>query len=123
MTRNGGFDCFESTDGRDLYFTRGSNDGGLWRIPVAGGPEVAVSPVVRQAHWGLTAHGIAFQDADQRVSILDLPSGRVARFALAGQPGDPQYGFTITRDGRRAIYAQSEPATSELIMLEGRLFR
>jgi hypothetical protein len=87
------------------------------------GPEEAICPLVRQWHWGLTAHGIAFQDADQRVSILDLPSGRVARFAPAGQRGDPLFGLTITRDGRRAIYAESEAASSELIMLEGRLFR
>jgi hypothetical protein len=87
------------------------------------GPEEAICPLVRQARWGLTAHGIAFQDADQRLSILDLPSGRMARFAPAGQRGDPLFGLTITRDGRRAIYAESEAASSELIMLEGRLFR
>jgi hypothetical protein len=47
----------------------------------------------------------------------------VARFASAGQRDDARFGFTITRAGRRAIYAQTEAASSELIMLEGRLLR
>ena len=42
---------------------------------------------------------------------------------LAGHRGDPRFGLTITHDDRRAIYVESEAANSELIMLEGRLFR
>ncbi len=92
--------------------------------PSRGGwPRGGDLPLVRQSAWSLTDRGVAFLDPDQRLSILDLASGAVARFAPAGHRRDPRFGLTITRDGKRAIYVESEPANSELIMLEGRLFR
>jgi hypothetical protein len=123
VTRNGGFDSSESPDGRDLYFTKGVNEPGLWRIPATGGREEAIFPLVRQGGWRLTARGVAFLDPDNWLAILDLPSGRVEQLARAGHRGDANFGLAITRDGTRAIYVESEPANSELIMLEGRLFR
>jgi hypothetical protein len=37
VTRQGGFEGFESPDGKYFYYAKGRDIPGIWRIPVAGG--------------------------------------------------------------------------------------
>ena len=42
VTRTGGFEAFESPDGKLLYYTKGRQTPGLWSMPVGGGEETRV---------------------------------------------------------------------------------
>ena len=60
-TEHGGGAGFESADRKYLYFTSTSGSGPLFRMPVAGGPEVEVAPKV--LYWGsfsITGKGGSF---------------------------------------------------------------
>src|SRR5437763_10181118 len=61
VTKQGGFEGFESADGKYFYYAKGRAVPGIWRVPVAGGEE----SLVRDQHqaglwryWALTAKGI-----------------------------------------------------------------
>jgi Tol biopolymer transport system component/DNA-binding winged helix-turn-helix (wHTH) protein len=41
ITKQGGFGGFESPDGKYFYYSKSERGSGVWRIPVAGGPERA----------------------------------------------------------------------------------
>ncbi len=70
VTRNGGFDGFESADGKYLYFVKW-NTAGIFRIPIAGGPEVQVlkkyPPPLAWAYWVLVEDGIYFVELESIV--------------------------------------------------------
>jgi hypothetical protein len=124
ITRGGGFDSFESSDGRFLYYTKGIKDLGLWRMPVPGGSEKLVCPLVRQMAWGLTERGVIFLDPEMRITFLDPATGRVEPLSdVGGHLGDPMSGLAVNAKGTQVIYVESEHSNSEMIMLEGSLFR
>ena len=63
VTRNGGFDCAESTDGQWLYYTRERGVAAIWRMPVAGGEETLVFDYRPNGHsrmWAVRNGGIYF---------------------------------------------------------------
>ncbi|HEY1575864.1 MAG TPA: winged helix-turn-helix domain-containing protein [Terracidiphilus sp.] len=67
MTRQGGFDAFESYDGKTIYYTRFS-EAGIWKLPSTGGAEtivVAGRPQVGfWGHYAVTTTGIYFLNDD-----------------------------------------------------------
>ena len=52
VTLNGSASAQESFDGRDLYFSKGDLKPGLWRQPLAGGPEEEIVPQLSMNMWG-----------------------------------------------------------------------
>jgi Tol biopolymer transport system component/DNA-binding winged helix-turn-helix (wHTH) protein len=66
LTMNGGFAALPSLDGKYLYYAKGRDLNGLWRIPVDGGDEVSILPEVPPSGWGyfaVTPEGIYYPDA------------------------------------------------------------
>ena len=62
VTRRGGFEALESSDGRVLYFTK-TDDGkeGLWSMPVSGGEEVqVVDAVIAARAFAIVPGGIYY---------------------------------------------------------------
>lgn len=57
MTVHGGYEGFESPDGRWLYFAKDRRNAGLWRIPVDGGAEEPVAAGVREGWWAAAENG------------------------------------------------------------------
>src|SRR4051812_28623584 len=55
MTKNGSFAAFESTGGKDLYY---SNISGLWRTPAAGGSEIRLSESIYGDNFAPTQQGV-----------------------------------------------------------------
>src|SRR5215472_12910933 len=51
ITRRGGFEAFETEDGRFLLYSRGRETPGIWRVPAAGGEEVLVSDRDQVGYW------------------------------------------------------------------------
>ncbi len=123
VTKQGGFAPIESTDGKTLYYAKGQNVPGLWRVPVQGGAE---TPVLEQlgaglwGYWSLTAEGIYFYDtgtkaieffsfATQKVTQIFKPEKEALRF----NPG-----FAVSPDGRWILYAQLDQVTRDIMLVE-----
>jgi Tol biopolymer transport system component len=51
VTKQGGFEAFESLDGKLLYYTKGRGPGGIWQMPVAGGEEGQVPELLQAGYW------------------------------------------------------------------------
>ena len=66
ITHKGGFTPLPSPDGKYLYYAKGRDVPGLWRVPVDGGEEVKMLEGPPMGGWGyyaLTKDGIYYPDA------------------------------------------------------------
>jgi Tol biopolymer transport system component/serine/threonine protein kinase len=126
VTRQGGFESFESADGKLLYYTKGRGPGGIWQMPVAGGEERQVPELLDAGYWRYWAvldNGIYFvapvattraalkyfNFATRRVMQL----GVLERDPLKGPPG-----LTVSPDGRWVLYAQVDQSISDIMLVE-----
>jgi Tol biopolymer transport system component/DNA-binding winged helix-turn-helix (wHTH) protein len=65
ITRRGGFTALPSLDGKYLYYAKGRDVPGLWRVPVEGGEEVKMFDAPPVGGWGyfaVTTDGIYYPD-------------------------------------------------------------
>jgi dipeptidyl aminopeptidase/acylaminoacyl peptidase len=65
ITRRGGFAALPSRDGKYLYYAKGRDVPGLWRVPVDGGEEVKLfdgPPVGGWGYFSVTADGIYYPE-------------------------------------------------------------
>ncbi|HEU0185747.1 MAG TPA: winged helix-turn-helix domain-containing protein [Blastocatellia bacterium] len=126
VTKQGGFDNVESPDGQYLYYAKGRGESGIWRIPVAGGPETPVldhhqAGLTRQ--WAVTPQGIWFvtSEAAKRplIEFYSFGAGRVTIAATLEKPLPPGIsGLTISPDGRRLIWTQMDQVNSDITLAE-----
>jgi Tol biopolymer transport system component len=126
ITRNGGYEAYESPDGKDLYYAKPQGTEGIWRVPVQSGSEVQVIDHGRQVSWAMTDRGIALLDhlakprpkvefftfPPHQPDVGYLPSG----VKLAPAPA-PQ--FSLSRDGRWMVYVNYDLWGSDVHMLQG----
>jgi len=66
VTRDGGFEAYETLDGKYLYYTKEYLTAGVWRVPVTGGDEEQIpelDPVVNHRYWEMAERGIYFVDS------------------------------------------------------------
>lgn len=56
VNRNGGYEAFEATDSKTLYYTK--REPGIWRIPPGGGEETRVLEQGIWGNWALLEQGI-----------------------------------------------------------------
>jgi Tol biopolymer transport system component len=126
LTHGGGFQPFESPDGAFIYYSRGQNGHGIWRIPAAGGEETAVLPDVPVELWGdwaIAAGGVYYAEArpDGKYAIWHYdPATKTKRLVcpINGLPVPFDSGLTVSSDERWLLYARADRAGSEVMLLE-----
>ncbi len=120
VTKNGGAVAFESTDGSDLYYTKGQ---GLWKVPVKGGGEVQVlrsllgnafAPVKRGIYF---AQASAAPDGRVHINLLDFTTHAVKPIT------DLSVTFfsneiSVSPDEQYLLADQADRDTSELMIVE-----
>jgi len=118
VTTDGGYAAVESADGQSLFVTR-LDRVGLWRRPLAGGPETLVTDKVlaeQWPNWGLYDRGVYFvtwpDDGDPRLEVIE--SGSVRPRAVARLPEFAWSGIAVSRDGARVIFAHADRHTSNI---------
>jgi Tol biopolymer transport system component len=123
VTREGGVFCFESFDGRTLYYQRSMN-GALLARPTAGGEEGAIRSCVVSWAWAVGPRGLYYEDcgvadaADSPLRALryrDDATGRERSAATLETDGIE--GLSVSPDGRTLVYGRSK-ATSDILMIE-----
>ena len=129
MTRNGGFEPKQSSDGRYLFYLDRypqrvaiNRTARLMRQPVAGGEEELVLERVRPFAWSVTNTGIVFVTREHDFDAMDVyrfSDQRVTRLGkLAFRLPATFDQMTVSRDGRWALATQMVQLDSDLMMLD-----
>lgn len=141
VTKNGGWEAQDSPDGKLLYvvkesadknraqdYIRGGTPGGLWSLPVDGGPDTLLIPSVPHGYWSVTNRGIFFVDFSvpqdspdpKPVRFFDFATRRITQVASIEKR--VQWGamnFSVTADGRRMLWAQIDHESADIMLVQG----
>jgi Tol biopolymer transport system component/DNA-binding winged helix-turn-helix (wHTH) protein len=124
VTRHEGFLAIESYDGKTLYYSK-FEGGGLWSMPVTGGPEELVTPALHRGYWGhfaVTDAGIYLLevDATPRPTLM-FYSFENHKLTPVLQMEEHPYPWvadlSASRDGLTLLFAQWTPQ-SQIDMVE-----
>lgn len=126
VTRQGGFEGFESPDGKYFYYAKGRRAAGIWRVPVEGGEETLVLDHHRAGYWrywAVTEQGIYFATAEvpkhPLLEFFDFASGKVTLIATLEKQIHPAiWGLTVSPDSRAVLYLQYDQRGSDIMLME-----
>jgi Tol biopolymer transport system component/DNA-binding winged helix-turn-helix (wHTH) protein len=138
VTRNGGFNAYESRDSKYLYFAKGREKPGLWRVSLVAGANATEMPVLAAVQswgsWALATDGIYFVAADGpepnakvRLKFFDLSTGRTRELAILerspvfsafGSFVQSLDGLTLSPDELHLVYAQIDQHGSDIMLVE-----
>jgi Tol biopolymer transport system component len=127
VTSHGGFEGFESLDGRHFYYAKGRDIPGIWRIAVGGGEE---TPVLDHhgaglwRSWAVTEQGIYFATAETPnrpiIEFFSFATRQVTPIATIDKPISSRVaGLSASRDGRWIVYTQIDHQNSDIMLMEG----
>ena len=126
VTKHGGFAAFESRDGKFVYYAKGVETDGIWKVAVDGGEEVEVLGFPRAGFWGywaLVEGGIYFVDTDIRpqpaLKFLLFSRNQVEHVAALDRwPVRLEPGIGVSPDGNWILYTQEDQRTGDIILVE-----
>jgi Tol biopolymer transport system component/DNA-binding winged helix-turn-helix (wHTH) protein len=75
LTRGGGYQAFESPDGKLVFYAKERFGPGIWSVPAGGGPEVPVLQAAWHNAWAVDKSGIYYIDYD-RADSSTVPVNR-----------------------------------------------
>ncbi|HEY6991099.1 MAG TPA: winged helix-turn-helix domain-containing protein [Bryobacteraceae bacterium] len=114
ISKNANPVAFESPDGKTLYVGDLTE---LWKMPAGGGEETRIWDSLYGGSFSPAKDGVyIIDDRDLHLKMLD-PQGTVVR-TIAPVPGPARPGISVSTDERRAIYAKSDYAAGELMLVE-----
>ena len=123
VTRQGGYECQASPDGKLLYYTKGA--GSLWTVPVNGGDETPLIESVLLGCWTAGRKGIYFVEAatgpraGRPVKLYQYGTGRITQLAvLEGQVDSGRRMLAISPDDRWLLWSRTDLANSDLVLIE-----
>lgn len=124
LTRLGGFAALESEDGQWLYYAKGRDQPGIWRMPITAGQELAIVPGLQPGYWGywtLDANYVYFLASPSPEKYLlnrySTATKEVETLATIPKPvpfGDS--GLSVS-DGRSFLYPQVDHAQSNIMLV------
>lgn len=124
VTKAGGYEPFESPDGKLVFYSKLQTPG-IWSVPVEGGQEVLVLEKASESMWAVARDGICFLDwkdalhpvmqfynfRNRRSTVVyEFPRGTL--FDLSGT------NFSVSPDERWILYTQLDQAGSNLVLVE-----
>jgi Tol biopolymer transport system component len=125
VTSSGGFEAFASPDGQYLYYTKGRETAGMWRMPVEGGPETFIpelKAVVRHRYWCGARDGIYFLDLSREpfLKFYSFSTRTVRPLVPAPLPPVPRFrGLAVSPDRRYFLYMQYDVRRSAIMLVDG----
>ena len=122
VTHHGGFEGFETFDGKYFYFVRKLGSPGIWRLPVAGGeeellPELASVNPFRS--WAMARDGIYYAESSRKPELKFFRFRDRKTFAVADLPQPPQEserGLSVSPDGSLIVYVQLDSVRNEILI-------
>jgi Tol biopolymer transport system component/DNA-binding winged helix-turn-helix (wHTH) protein len=126
VTQHGGFEGFESPDGKYFYYSKVRAMPGIWRVPVAGGEESLVLDHHQAGlwrYWALTEKGIYFATAQilshPVVEYYSFEDSKIIPVAKLDKPlfkTDP--GLAISPDGQLILIVKMDQSGSDIMLME-----
>jgi hypothetical protein len=124
VNTKGGFQAFESLDGKWVYYAK-ENAPGIWKVAVDGGETTRVLEQGVVGGWSLTDQGICFLSNDPGgpmfhfFGFAEQKASLLRKFPKeTGVVCDGDNELSATADGRRIIYTQSDQLASDLMLVE-----
>lgn len=127
VTTKGGFRPLESSDSKFVYYVKGNDVAGIWRVPNGGGEERLILDHLRpdlSGDWAVTGDGICFLRFDQygdregALWFYDFATHRVKEIAKLGRHHILGEGFTVSADGRSILYSVWEHPGGDVMLVE-----
>jgi Tol biopolymer transport system component len=129
VTWDGGYNPFESADGKYLYFSKAPAKPGVWRRCLDSANGAREEPVLERVEqwnwWTLSPYGIYFfQRVEQptqtrqttiALEFFNLQSSRISRLTLLRKPVGP---LALSPDGSRLVYTQIDRLDRDLMLVE-----
>ena len=119
-------DAFLSPDGQSIYFTKGYETPGIWRMPISGAREPELIPgsqaIVNYRYWDVAGDTAYFADIGPETFLrsLDLKTGLTRTlFPLRGQFFLGPRGFAISPDRKSALFVKLDTLIGDIRMIEG----
>jgi len=122
ITKNGGYQALESSDGRYLYFVK--REPGIWRKDVRAGEETLVLEQARYGQWALLKDGICFigsQDSQRHsIEFFNFASGKVSQLTSLRKTTNTSGGpnLAASADGRWILYWQADQIDNDIMLVE-----
>lgn len=127
VTKSGGFAALPSLDGKYLYYSKGRDLPGLWRVPVNGGDEVELLSGLPPSAWGyvaVTSDGIYYPDipagAKGGLFFYDFAT-RKSSPAFIGDKEQPDNGapaLAVSPDGRNLLIVFQDQPLVYIMLVE-----
>jgi serine/threonine protein kinase/dipeptidyl aminopeptidase/acylaminoacyl peptidase len=128
LTRHGGFEGFESMDGKYLYHSKSEEHSGIWRMDLSNGSEAPVpelSGTGDYRQWALGGTGIFFVPYDEAfrkdaaVRFFDFATRRIVRVATVGKLNTAGPGaLAVSRDETRLLYVHMDRDNRNIMLVE-----
>jgi Tol biopolymer transport system component/tRNA A-37 threonylcarbamoyl transferase component Bud32 len=125
VTQQGGFEAFESADGKSLYYTNrfDLNSTSIWQMPVTGGAEIRFLDQVHQGYWVVLEQGIYFLNTktSPQTTIEFFSFATKQRTQLAIIEKELVWavpGFAVSPDGRWMLLSMTDQNESDIMLLE-----
>ncbi|PYV25321.1 MAG: hypothetical protein DMG24_09330 [Acidobacteria bacterium] len=123
VTKQGGFEAFESADRRLLYYCKSFGVQGVWKIPVEGGEEVRVLDQGGLFGWALVSHGICLINPGATPATIDFfefASKRLKHLTAVdlGPSANAGSGFAVSPDGKWVLYTRVDQLDSDIMLVE-----
>ncbi len=132
VTQDGGFECFESLDGKQLFYTKGwSTLPGIWSMPTEAGKEAALPELalVRTGHWSIADNGIYFVDFGNSpvtappgpvpLRFYDFKTHRVSQLEIIERMRPlSETILSTTRDGRWIVWKLTDREEYNLMLID-----
>ncbi len=118
LTQEGGYEGFESLDGKWLYYVRDREHPALWQASTSGGQEKHLLDGVWESRWAVARDAIYFQafpGTDLR--RYDLRNSRVSVVGSLGDGRPVEKGLAIGSDGKTLAWTQLDQLTTDLVHL------
>jgi Tol biopolymer transport system component/serine/threonine protein kinase len=126
VTRDGGFICAESPDGRVLYFTKGLSDSSLWSVSLVDGTETKVIENNVGRSWTVAEQGIYFLSnrtggtEPLAIEFFDFNKRQTTRLAALEKPNRVFAAnvATVSPDQQWIVYAQRDQLDYDVTLIE-----
>ncbi len=121
ITQQGGFEAFESPDGKYLYYHKAN---AIWRVAAQGGEETRLVEGVHWGCWAVTERGICFlnRSATPRFAIEMFHFATQQISQLANVEKDPNIisppGFAVSPDGRWILFKRIDQSDNDILLVE-----